>query len=268
MSASSRVIKLTTKTALKKHWVSAIITSTIAVLIYFICKLISSVLSIVIGNVSAMVIFYSSLFFLILPIGLGLLRYFWRILFSVCDNPMSIFYYFSKKELYFKAIKLEFLILIRALGFAAILYLPAIAVWIVSNNFIYDALDLPIPMWSANLNYVLSLLRTTASAVLFFAMVKFYLAPMLFVADDDIDVDEALLMSKVISKKTALDFIFLAFSFIGWILLSFLYVPTIFILPYILTAYLVHSRFSVAEYNKHIQQNTKSEFPSFMVGGI
>lgn len=268
MSASSRVIKLTAKTALKNNWVGAVITSAVAVLAYFICSLSASILSIAIGNIAANIIFYAMLLFGFLPIGFGLLRYFWRLLFSVRDNPLSLFYYFSEKPLYLKALKLEFMILLRAFGFGIVLYLPAIAVWVISNNFIYDLLGLPIPMWSANLNYVLSLLTTTATAILFFIMVKFYLSPMLFVADDDIDVAEAVHMSKTISKKTALDFIFLGFSFIGWILLTFLYIPTIFILPYIITSYLVHSRFSVAEYNKHIEQNMKNEFPSFSVGQL
>lgn len=268
MSASSHVIKLTAKTALKGNWASAIITSAVTVFAYFIFNLVSSVLSMVIGDIAANIILYCMLFFLFLPLCFGLLRYFWRLLFSVCDNPLSVFHYFSEKTLYLKVLKLEFLILVRVLGFGIVLYLPAIAVWIISNNFIYDFLGMPIPMWSANLNYVLSLLTTTATAILFFVMVKFYLTPMLFVADDDIDVAEAIHMSKTISKKTALDFIFLAFSFIGWILLAFLYIPTIFVLPYIITSYLVHSRFSVAEYNKHIEQNMKNEFPSFSVGQL
>lgn len=266
MSASSRAVKLTAKTALKSNWVSAIIISTAAVLSYFICNLIASVLSIVFGNIAATVIFFVMLFFLFLPIGLGLLRFFWRMLFSANDTPLELFYYFSGKKLYLKSLKLFGVILLRAFCVGIVLFLPAIAVWLISQSFLYDILSMPIPIWSANLNYVFSLLCTTAMVVLIFIMLKFYLAPMLFVADESIDIAEAVHMSKTISKKTSLDFIFLAFSFAGWILLCFLYIPTVFIIPYIITAYLVHSRFAVAEYNKHIEENVKAQFPSYSVG--
>jgi len=155
--------------------------------------------------------------------------------------------------------------LLHAVCVGFVLYLPAIAVWLISQSFLYEILGMPIPIWSANLNYVLTFFTTTASAILIFIMIKFYLAPMLFVADDNIDFAEAIHMSKTISKKTSLDFIFLGFSFIGWILLCFLYIPIVFILPYIVTSYLVHSRFAVAEYNKHISENVKADFPTFKV---
>ena len=265
MSASSRVIKITAKTALKNNLVSAVVVSTAAVLCYFVLQLIASVLNTVIGYTATTVIFFALVFFLLLPVGMGFLRFFWRMLFSAKDNPISVFYYFSDKKLYLKTLKLFGSILLHAVCVGFVLYLPAIAVWLISQSFLYEILGMPIPIWSANLNYVLSFFTTTASAILIFIMIKFYLAPMLFVADDNIDFAEAIHMSKTISKKTSLDFIFLAFSFIGWILLCFLYIPIVFILPYIVTSYLVHSRFAVAEYNKHISENVKADFPTFKV---
>ena len=83
-------------------------------------------------------------------------------------------------------------------------------------------------------------------------MLRFYIAPILFVADENMDVSETLHMSTVISRKSSLDFIYLISSFIGWILISVLVIPLIFTLPYILTSYAVHVRFAIAEYNKHI----------------
>lgn len=265
MSASSRAVKITAKTALKNNWVSSIVVSTVTVLCYLAIQLILSVLSSAIGNIASVAVFFVLLFFLFLPVGMGFLRFFWRMLFSVEDNPVSLFYYFSDSKLYLKTLKLFGSMALYAACAGFILYLPAIAVWLISQSFVYDLLGMPIPMWSANLNYVLTFFITTASAALIFMMLKFYLAPMLFVADDNIDYDEAIHMSKTISKKTALDFIFLGFSFFGWIVLCLFCIPTIFILPYIVTSYLVHSRFAVAEYNKHISENMKADFPTYKV---
>ena len=92
------------------------------------------------------------------------------------------------------------------------------------------------------------------------------MAPLFFVADDNIDANEAMHMSTVISRKTSIDFVYLCFSFIGWLLLSILIVPLIFTLPYMLTSYAVHIRFAVAEYNRHIEQINKIDFPEFTAG--
>ena len=265
MSASSRAIKLTAKTALKGNWVSAIVVSTVTVLCYLAIQLILSVLSPAIGNTASFIVLFTLLFFMFLPVGMGFLRFFWRMLFSAEDNPVSVFYYFSSVKLYLKTLKLLGMVLLYAACVGFVLFLPAIAVWVISQSFLYDMLSMPIPIWSANLNYVFNLLVTTASAILIFIMIKFHLAPMLFVADDNIDVAEAIHMSKTISKKASLDFIFLAFSFIGWILLCFLCIPNVFVLPYIVTSYLVHSRFAVAEYNKHISENVKVDFSTYKV---
>ena len=58
----------------------------------------------------------------------------------------------------------------------------------------------------------------------------------------------------------------LNFSFIGWIILSFLVIPLVFTLPYFLTSYAVHFRFAVAEYNKHVEESIADEFPTFVAG--
>ena len=51
-------------------------------------------------------------------------------------------------------------------------------------------------------------------------MLRYYAAPILSVADEEMDASEAIHMSCVIYKRTMLDFIYLFFSFAGWLLLS------------------------------------------------
>ena len=93
--------------------------------------------------------------------------------------------------------------------------------------------------------------------ILIAIMLKYYLAPFLFVADEDMDVMEAIHKSTVLTRATAVDFLILVLSFLGWILLSVLVMPLIFTLPYMVMSYVVHSRFAVANYNKVVKEFKK-----------
>ena len=89
---------------------------------------------------------------------------------------------------------------------------------------------------------------------------------MLLAADEEMDVNEAVHMSVVISKNTVLDFIYLLFSMLGWVLLSFFFIPLIYTIPLFITVYLTHSSIAVSEYNEHIKRVNSENFPTFMAG--
>lgn len=266
MTAGNRVIKITAKTALKNNMLRSVFSSAILIFCVLICTYVSYLIGIVGGSITSTV--FSVLFtvFLNVPLCLGVLRYFWRLLFSAEDNPVSVFYYFSEKALYLKSLKLIFSLILKAFLPALILAVPVIGLWSVSKGLIFELADVSIPLWTANLTYIYTFVRSLAIIVLIIYMLKFYLAPLFIIADENMDIDEALHMSTVISKKTLVDFIYLFFSFLGWILLSLLVIPLIFTLPYMLTAYAVHFRFAVADYNKHIENNIGDEFPTFVAG--
>jgi len=149
--------------------------------------------------------------------------------------------------------------------YSLLLNIPFFIVKALSHSFLYELIGLSVPFWAANLTSVTVILRLISNIALIFIMLKFYLAPMLFVADDNMESVEAVHMSSTISKKSYVDFIYLGFSFFGWILLSGLVIPMIFTLPYIALSYLIHSRFVISEYNTHIEQTSYNAYPSFTV---
>ena len=197
---------------------------------------------------------------------MGFLRYIWRLISGVTDNPMALFHYFSDKKLYLKVLKLTFSLSIRAAICYLIFYIPVIILNIITGTKIYEMLNIPVPMWTFNLTNLGTFLRFLSIAATLISVLKLYLAPMLFVADENIEVAEAIHLSNVISKKTIIDFIFLALSFIGWILLSFLSLPLIFTLPYMLLAYLIHSSAAVDAFNKEISRANYDDIPTFIAG--
>ncbi|MBR7132842.1 MAG: hypothetical protein IKD04_04865 [Clostridia bacterium] len=266
MTAGNRVVKITAKTALKGRYLGAIFSSLCLIFSVIIGELLASLVEFVSTEHFYYIFSLAYSIFITVPLLLGLIRYFWRLLFAVEDSPVSVFYYLSTKELYLKAIKLNFSIILRAIPAALILFFPVIAVWVLSQSFIFELINIPIPMWTANLDHLFVFLRTFSSVLLCVFMLKYYMSPLLFVADENMDVNEAIYMSATISKKSGLDFFYLLLSFLGWILLSVFMIPLIFTLPYMITSYAVHVRFAVAEYNKHIEKNETDEFQSFVAG--
>lgn len=253
MSAGSKAVKKTAITTFKANLLPCLFSGLIVIFAFFCCNLISSLFAIANMDIIANVLFILLLFFLILPLLFGLFRFNWRIILGVTDNCISVFHYFSSKQEYLKVIKLQFILLLKAFLRGIVFFMPALFIKLISQEFFYSFFDMPMPLWAGNLGPVFNGLLTFALVLLLFLMLKFYLSPMLFVADEGMEIGEAIHMSDIISKKSGIDFIFLCVSFLGWVILSYFVFPLIFTLPYMILSYLYHCRFAVAEYNKHIE---------------
>lgn len=266
MTASSSVVKLTARTALKSNWLKAIAACMSVISVFIIISGIASLVSFVGGDIAAYICEAVLGFLLLLPLCHGLIRFFWRLLFGADDSPLSVFYFFSGKAEYLRAMHIITALCLRLVFFGIILYIPALIVDIFGGVKIYDLLDIPIPLWTSNLYYLSLFLKTVATVLLFFIMLRYYAAPILSVADEDMDAAEAVHMSSVIYKRTMLDFIYLFFSFLGWLLLSLTVIPIIFTMPYFIASICVHTRFAVAEYNSFEELKRNSDIPKYVTG--
>lgn len=259
MIGGSKVVKITAKTALNGKMLKAVFTTAFFLFCCFICQYSAGIFAYT-GKISvANIIFVLETVFLLAPIFLGYIRYIWRMIFGADDSPVSVFYYISGKKIYFKTLSFFGILILKAVPIGIVLFLPSILLSLFTKEYIYDLLNIAMPLWIANLNSVITILTVFATVALCFYMLRYYISPILFIADENMDVYETLHMSKTISRKSALDFIYLFSSFIGWILLSVLVIPLIFTLPYFITSYAVHTRFAVAEYNKLISQINSQE---------
>ncbi len=250
MSVGSNVVKITAKTALKGSFLKVVAVCCALVFSFIFTVNVSALLGVVFGDAVAIACAFFLILILVLPMLLGVLRYIWRGIYAKFEKPLSVFYWFSSKELYLKALKFVCTIVFKAVLWLVILNIPSLILTLLSKAFIFELLDLAIPMWTANFSYYSIFLRNISFVLVFFIMLKYYMAPLLFVADDSIDINEAMYTSQIIARKTTIDFLGLVLSYIGWIVLSALILPLPFTLPILLTGYAVHIRFSVAEYNK------------------
>lgn len=259
-------IKKEAKAALNGKWVSAIIASLTVLFSFFIIYNIGWAISLVIGDVSSSFIAVVLSVVLCGPLMLGVIRFFWRMFGGMAETPATVFYYFSSLRSFYKVLKLCFMLAIRLFAFAVIYYLPAILLYVISSPDLYEFLKMPIPLWSQHLSYLVNLLSSLGGVLTLFSLLKFYLAPVLVIADDQMDIEEALLMSTVISKTAITDFVFLVFSLILWIIISLLYIPLLFTLPYFVMCYTVHALYAIKDYNQKIESINGDNSPSYVAG--
>lgn len=264
MLAPSSVVKATAKTAMRGKFLKCVIAGAI----FEFSLLVGIYAAELIDYVSpvfavAVVFLVAFVLFLGVPLLLGLLRFFRRLIWGEEDNPVIVFHYFSTRELYVRAIKLGLFLGVRVGVAALVMYLPAILIDIFTGTALYDMLGISIPLWISNL-WVLSVFFKAAAGVgLFFVCLKWYMAPFLYVADEEMEPLEAIHMSSIISRGTALDFFSLILSFALWILASFFMIPIVFTMPYFIAAYMVHCRFAVTHYNRAVDSMNEEAAPSF-----
>lgn len=266
MTASGAVVKLTAKTALKNNWLKTSVACLTVIFAFFTVSIASGFITFVLNDVAAYIFFAVAAVFLLFPLIFGLIKFFWRFIFGADDNPISVFSCFSCVREYKRILRLTVALGLRAVGIGILLFLPSIIIDIFSNADIYELLNIPIPLWTSNFGYMSVFLKTVAAVVLFFLMLKYYIAPFLLIADENMEVAEAIHMSATVSKNVMLDIIYLIFGFSGWIILSVLVIPLVFTLPYMLTSLSVHVRFAIAEYNKRVESINNTGIPTFDAG--
>ena len=262
MLAPSPVIKAAAKESLRDRFLQSVVVCCVLIFLYFVTVLIGSMVSVFTGNIGY-VVTVVLLIFAESPLLWGVINYFRRQLYGQKDDVLIIFKFLSSAHNYKRALSFSLHIMIRLIGLGLMLYSPCIVVWILSNEEIYEFFDISLPIWTSNLWALNSFLAFLAFLALIFLMLKYYLAPFIFVSNDTVDPDEAVNMSTIISKRTGGDFFGLVLSFAGWMVLSLFVAPLIFTLPYFIASYCVHCQFAVIAYNRDVDRFNASVAPSY-----
>ncbi len=254
MFPSTVSIKKTAKSCLSQNY-SVTLVSCLFLLFFEVLKI---SLSVFVGEytdsfISALLNSFLTLF-IGFPLFLGLVRYFSRFADGVTDYPTEVFFYFSSKKNYFKAIKFTVKLLIRLILSALLISLPALILKLFSEPYVYDYLNMPIPLWTPIFSTISGFLFILAAVVFVAVNLKYYLSFYIFVSCDYNQPIKILNFSSIIARRTQTDFIYLLFSMFLYIVLSLFFLPLIFILPFILTVYIIHSKCAVIQYNNTIEE--------------
>lgn len=248
----SSVVKITARTALKGRWCEAILAAFTG---YFGTLILTLSLSLGLlykdTNLLIVVAVLALLFgiFVLSPLFLGIFRYFWRLTASIQDELRSVFYFFSDRSRYIRAIKLCFIMGWRIITAIFVCMLPYVIVSALSTDKLYMLIGRDIPIWAPSLNLVRAFLYLVGVVCAVIYVLRYYLVPVLVAMNDDMLLLEAVHTSSMVAKRSGGAFFRLAVSMLGWILLTNLIMPALYTLPLIFACYVVHCRFAMANYN-------------------
>lgn len=251
-----RLIKENARRALQRHWCRAAAIALISMIFCFVFISLEGLISAVFGlpafvdplatpglyiddlpNVSpiAMTIMgtVSALYFIVIsPLIMGIKRWFFLVGDGKAEKTITIFDFFLKSSLFFKAIWLQINLFLRRIFWSAtFLTLPIFLVYIAN-------------MWNkkgdTDIESVLSIGMMLAGVILFLLLgvflliwlMKYYLAEYMVIKDDEISVSEAISQSVEISRKRRSELFMLEFSMVGWLISDLLILPRLFTLPY------------------------------------
>lgn len=260
MIANSKTVKATVRDALRTKFLRVAVACLIPFITGMILVVIFSLLFEVLPKIIAALLATAAGFFVFYPIIIGTVRFFVRFIKgNIEEDAAAVFYYFTGGKKYGKILYLQIILSIKKLGIGLVTALPMLTAWVVSGSFIYDLFNVPMPIWAQSVSYIIIYLQILGLVAYFVLTLRYYLAPFLLAADEGMHAAEAVYMSKLISKRTIIDFIFLLFSHILYILLSFVVLPAVFTLPYLVGAYVVHCDSAVEQYNNTVKKLSEEE---------
>lgn len=257
MFPSTHAVKKTALAVLKNEWPTAVLAVVIPLAFFIIMiNLISFMLQIFTGVIAEVIIhvcFYLAMFFIGFPIMLGVLRIFWVIASEKDVKVYDVFYCFASLKSYKRFLHLAFLLLGRIVFRSFLLLLPSFIVEIADKMADKIFINSAPPLWFSNLWIFTFVFRTVAICGIVYIISRNYLAPFFFVVDDKAEVSECIKRAKMVSILSFGNSVALFFSMLGWVLLSLLFVPMIFTLPYGIMCYIIHSKYATVYHNSKIK---------------
>ena len=253
MFPKSIAVKKTALANLQNEWPTAIATVSVVLAFYLVLiNLFSFSLYIFSDNITRVImslILIEVIIFIGIPLIMGLLRNFWGM---ASESPLKIteiFYYFSSKTVYKKLTVFTFLMLGRIVLRSVVVLLPSVIIGAVSKYSSLIFRESAQPLWFSNIWIFELVLRAIAICLIVYMVSRYYLAPFIFIADENGDELTCIHKAYTVSKISMGNFIGLVLSLVGWILLSVFFVPLVFTLPYMCMCYIVHSRYAAVYYN-------------------
>ena len=263
MNIPSSSVKKTAAFSLKNKYTSGVIAACIYMFLLIILSVCVGLAEIALNRAGVYILTLLFTVFLILPLTFGYIYRGTLLLFTGDCEPLLIFKYFSSKKDYLRALKMSVLLTGNALFAGILFFIPAIFAELIANGKLFTLFGAQIPIWAASIMPVAYILKSAAIVFTIFIMLKYYMAPFLMAANEEMDPLEAIHMSKIISFNSKWNFISLVLSFTGYILACLLIVPIVFVLPYFNASYSAHCRFAVTFYNNAVDDMNNPAVPNF-----
>lgn len=261
MLPSSKAIKKTARRALNGNWVRCVGVSLVLVLALAFCAVFAETIFAIFSTyihtpngkltVPGFVIALTCtavIAFFVFPLCEGVVRWFWFFTLEK-ERPVSeIFYYYSNRVYLIGSVYLALRLIARLAAVAVACYLPAVLVWSLANGTFYSLSGYSDGDTTAVLKPLLYVFTALSTLLLVKIAVRYSLAPVIAVINEDIDARSAIALSATIARRYKNAYFNVLVSFIGWIVISVLGVTMLYTLPFLFVSYTVFCRFAINSY--------------------
>lgn len=186
------------------------------------------------------IILFIVLFWVAFPLTLGITKWAYSVAHGESPRADEIFYYFTSKSLYARAVKFSFLLIVRLVVLIVLCMLPGLFVSICSAfidniNFYIANLVLGIGMCLLIIGFIAALILIN----------RYFLAPYLFVIDDEADPSRCIKASWAMMNGYVMKVIGLILSFILWFVLCIFVIPAFYVGPYVMISQAVCAKWLI-----------------------
>ena len=249
MLSKEKKIRLEAKSRLKKdnNWLIAIIITATwipYVLIDFLLKykldnLFTEILSIIIWIV------------LVMPLSLGIKRWYYKLAIGDSQSFSGIFYYFKNARLFTRAISAILIDLIIGLYYVlcmlpgTVLMLVAACGIVQNSNKINSDLSLYVALMA-----VAFILIIASLFLAYYLTLKYFLAKYFVVSDDYISIKDSLRFSAEATEENKFSIFKLELIYLSWSLLCVLILPIFYVFPYMEESLAVCAKWLIQKYRQ------------------
>lgn len=187
---------------------------------------------------------FSAIFSLIVmfPLLFGVMRWFWFVTGGGDPSIGDVFYYFSSARVFFKALGISVSIFWRLILGAVICFLPYTAISILTNADFYNLIGISMPTVMSSLYSLATMFEMLGFFLLLLWVSGYSMFYTVMFYEPELSVRKTLKQAVAISKKQRMRFIGFFFTFFGWVLLSSLFLPLLYFLPFFLASMCVYGR--------------------------
>ena len=267
MQPDFKEIKLAAKSSLKSRWAEAISLS-LGVAILMLLDLffqeilmtifkVDAVWSLVepttLPNYSAIpsvcITVFSAVYclFVVTPFAFGVMRWFWHITSGKDVAMKEAFYYFSSGKQFFKVVLVSLGLFLRLAVAVVICFMPYILLTLLTTPDIYNYFGYAMPINLSGLNPLASLAEFIGFFYFAFWATRYALVFVPMMNDESLSASKIFKETLKLARHRAIRTLAFLLSFIDWVLLSVLFVPLIYVLPFGLASLTVYGREELRE---------------------
>lgn len=276
-----RQIKMDARRAMTNNWGKALAIVFLMISVYLLFAIVETLVSMLLGiqgafgyeallslfadlpDTSIMVVALTGVmsvgsFLVMIPLNLGITRWYYHLTDCQSEDILSIFFCFSTKKMFLRSLWLRILVVVRMALWAVVLYLLPCGLGVV-GYWLMQRSSTKLETLTVVLCFLGAVVLFTIATIFFFIILNGYTLTKYYILDGKTTARQSIKQSLKAMKGFKTDLFLFYLSFFFWVLSCVAVVPLLYVVPYFSTSKALFARYLMerAEYRKGQEQSTQ-----------